>query len=106
MQFCFKGDVDPDSDVVNLLESMYVDEGSRHNQHVSNNISQIIMMYMFYKLFLKLTFSMPNISTLLTVNSSLKLEKHGLENKPNFLFPQSIYILFFIFNLRSNLTVR
>lgn len=42
MQFCFKGDVDPDSDVVNLLESMYVDEGSRHNQHVSNEYNQSI----------------------------------------------------------------
>nr|XP_034302513.1 MAM and LDL-receptor class A domain-containing protein 1 isoform X2 [Crassostrea gigas] len=33
IQEALKGDVDPDSDVVNLLESMYVDEGSRHNQH-------------------------------------------------------------------------
>ncbi|XP_061183018.1 MAM and LDL-receptor class A domain-containing protein 1-like [Saccostrea echinata] len=28
-----KGNVDPDSDVVNLLESMFVDEGNRHNLH-------------------------------------------------------------------------
>ncbi|XP_065942368.1 MAM and LDL-receptor class A domain-containing protein 1 isoform X2 [Magallana gigas] len=33
IQQALKGNVDPDSDVVNLLESMYVDEGSRHNQH-------------------------------------------------------------------------
>ncbi|XP_052711416.1 MAM and LDL-receptor class A domain-containing protein 1-like isoform X1 [Crassostrea angulata] len=33
IQEALKGNVDPDSDVVNLLESMYVDEGSRHNQH-------------------------------------------------------------------------
>lgn len=47
MQFFSKGNVDPDSEVVNLLESMFVDEGSRHNQHVSTNINiQLIMMYM------------------------------------------------------------
>lgn len=28
-----KGNVDPDSKMVDLLESMFVDEGSRHNQH-------------------------------------------------------------------------
>lgn len=30
----FQGNVDPDSKMVNLLESMFVDEGSKHNQHV------------------------------------------------------------------------
>uniref|UniRef100_K1QQ94 MAM and LDL-receptor class A domain-containing protein 1 n=1 Tax=Magallana gigas TaxID=29159 RepID=K1QQ94_MAGGI len=33
IQEALKGNVDPNSDVVNLLESMFVDEGSRHNQH-------------------------------------------------------------------------
>ncbi|XP_062575333.1 uncharacterized protein LOC134237245, partial [Saccostrea cucullata] len=28
-----KGKIDPNSDVVNLLESMFVDEGNRHHQH-------------------------------------------------------------------------
>nr|XP_034298898.1 blastula protease 10-like [Crassostrea gigas] len=33
IQEALTGNVDPNSDVVNLLESMFVNEGSRHNQH-------------------------------------------------------------------------
>nr|XP_034302445.1 blastula protease 10-like isoform X2 [Crassostrea gigas] len=33
IQETLKGNVDPDSNMVNLLESMFVDEGSKHNQH-------------------------------------------------------------------------
>ncbi|XP_052711456.1 MAM and LDL-receptor class A domain-containing protein 1-like isoform X3 [Crassostrea angulata] len=40
IQEALKGNVDPNSGVVNLLESMFVDEGSRHNQH-PNGIENI-----------------------------------------------------------------
>lgn len=36
LYFLSKGNVDPNSDLVNLLESMFVDEGALHNKHVSD----------------------------------------------------------------------
>ena len=37
--FSFKGNVDPNSEVVNLVESMLVDENFKHNQQASLFIS-------------------------------------------------------------------